>query len=146
MFCLVLTAVSSFFAIFARFHFNFFSSISSFTLTLDGEKSDYFLLHSSMIDDRAWLQCWDEREENLILIKVHDYIDNYGGEVTAPAKINKLNFCCCLCVARLTSERRVDEWTSKSSVIKLNFKGFSSPSIKLFLLFSDTCNFDRATT
>lgn len=38
-----------------------------------------------MIDDRAWLQCWDEREENLILIKVHDYIDNYGGEITALA-------------------------------------------------------------
>jgi hypothetical protein len=37
-------------------------------------------------------------KENLILIKVHDYIDNYSGEITesehAGAKINKLNFRC----------------------------------------------------
>lgn len=49
------------------------------------------MLHSSMIDDRSRLQrrLSDQlrrkkaREENLILIKVHDYIDNYSGEITA---------------------------------------------------------------
>jgi hypothetical protein len=38
------------------------------------------------------------RRKKLILIKVHDYIDNYSGEITAPSvggvKINKLNFRC----------------------------------------------------
>lgn len=52
------------------------------------------------LDYQTKLRRKKARGENLILIKVHDYIDNYSGEITAfgarvmmrRAKINKLNF------------------------------------------------------
>lgn len=78
------------------------------------------------------------RRENLILIKVHDYIDNYSGEITALCSLRSMrgrksiNWIPVVRRAQYTSVSMMELRTSKSSVIKLNFKGFSRPSIYIF--------------
>lgn len=106
MFCLVLTAVLFSFLSAARSIFPrvllFFSFFPPRKRLFSCSIHQWLMIALDYSVDYQTQPKANWRGENLILIKVHDYIDNYSGEITASVlaswwtKINKPNFWRCL--------------------------------------------------